>query len=207
MASMAGLFFSLFLIKKGKKLNLFQRSNGLWTFVAKLNYLAMPIAFMLFFGFTGGIYGVQSAMNNYIDKTTEPIINYATTFLPEFHDFVKQNPNLYQTVDAAVVAFEKSPTISREVKVAQSSFGGLAVMVVEGLLESFGKKATGVAPLAALSQIDINNIKRKDLNILPLSLKSIFSFWMLPVYWAVFVPFSFYLLIAGVELFLYRNFI
>ena len=205
LASMSGLAFSIYLIKKGKKRSFFQRSNGLWTLVAKLNYVVMPIAFMLFFGFTGGIYGVHTSMESFIDETTEPILEYATTFLPEFHDFVKQNPNRFQTIEQAVDAFEKSPTTSRKVQTAQASFGGFGVMVAEGLLESMGKRADMVAPVVALSQIDINNIQRNDLDILPLSLKSICAYWMIPIYWAVFLPFFFYLLIAGGEFLLYRS--
>ncbi len=206
LASMIGLVLGIVLIKKGRKRNLFLRSNGLWTFLAKLNYIALPVAFMVYFGFIGGIYGVHTSVETYIDDATTPIINYATTFLPEFQQFVEHNPNQYASIDQALEAFEKQPSNSRSRQQAEASFGGMNVMIVEGFLEAIGKRADIAAPVIAISQVDPNNIKRSDLELIPLSVKSVLSYWLIPIYWAVCVPFFSFMFIVLAEIYLYRNF-
>jgi len=203
LASMAGLALSIFLIKAGNTMHLFERSNGLWTFIAKLNYLVLPLSFSLFFGFTGGVWGVHSAAENYIDESTAPLIDHATAFLPDFQDFVKTNPQAYASMDDAVKAYKIH--LKRK-SIKESSYSNMNVWIAEAAVESFGGRSEVVAPVVALAQINPQNIQRKDLTILPMGLKAVCSFWMFPIYWAVFIPFFNVMLFVLGELFLYRLF-
>jgi len=67
--SIIGLVSMIFIIRKLSKAGKFKRPNALWSFVASINKLYLPIVFMVFFGLLFGIYGVNCKINDHIEAT------------------------------------------------------------------------------------------------------------------------------------------
>ena len=77
-----GFIGSIFMVRFFNRQGYFQRTNRLWTFFAKLNLAYLPMLCASLFVALGVIYGVQKPTNNWINKTTEPIVEYAVAFVP-----------------------------------------------------------------------------------------------------------------------------
>ena len=97
----AGFIASIFMVRFLNKQGYFQRSNKLWTFLAKMNLLYLPIIFPIYFAAMGAIFGVQQITNSWIEKTTEPIAAYAAAFVPTIQQ-VASNIDAQLTLEEAL---------------------------------------------------------------------------------------------------------
>ena len=67
--SLVGLFGMIHVIRRLNKSGKFNRPNRLWSFIASINKFYLPVVFMVFFGFLFGTYGVNSKINDHVEKT------------------------------------------------------------------------------------------------------------------------------------------
>lgn len=80
-SSIIGLTFGIWAVRKINKYNGFQRAFGLWTFIAKLNMVYLPIIAMISLGFLGGIYGLNDSINSYIESAVHFSIDEVSPYL------------------------------------------------------------------------------------------------------------------------------
>lgn len=67
LSAVFGLFIGIWAVRKINKNKGFQRAFGLWTFVAKLNMVYLPVVAMISMGILGGIYGLNGSINSYLE--------------------------------------------------------------------------------------------------------------------------------------------
>jgi hypothetical protein len=201
-----GFILGIILVVQCKKRQTFARSNALWSFVAKCNYVLIPIA-LGGLGLTqGGIMGAHNTVNEWIDMTTEPIIEYVADYLPAFQQFMNNtmtnNPDQHITLEQAVNQFNQSEATG----IKQIIISNVNIGVLSAALElAPNTPASDFAePLIMLSQTDIYNLQKKDLSVLPMTLKAVSGFYFGSVYWVFFAPFGLYFLVVFGELMFYR---
>lgn len=83
-----GFVSGLCLIIAAKKNGWFKRNNVFWSFIARLNYVYIPVLFLALGGFFGAVRGIHKISGNFIDTSTQPIVAYAQGYLPQIQDFV-----------------------------------------------------------------------------------------------------------------------
>ena len=83
-----GLVTAIILISFGRRRKWFNRSFGLWTFVAKLNYLYLPVLFLVFGGAAGLLSGVHSAAGDIVDAASGEFVRYGQQTMTELQEFV-----------------------------------------------------------------------------------------------------------------------
>jgi len=196
-----GLALGIFAVIKARRKGFFQRSNSLWSGLVKINYLLIPLVFMVFGGAFGGVLGVHNAIDDYVDTTTQPIVDYATGYLPELQSFINiatlENPKAFNSIDDAVMAFNTEVEAQRiKVKTEKpAAFSGFEASLAGCALDVFGQPGEFMQPLVMFASIDFKNLKKQDFEVLPTSLKACCSYWLWPFYAAVFFPFSQFLLV------------
>lgn len=194
---------SIFIIKYCKRNGTFNRSNGLWSFVAKCNYIILPISLLLVGITQGGIYGAHTTAEEWIEGTTDPITEYAETYLPTLQHFVNStipNPSTVSLEDA-ITTHQQSQTGSTY----NSVYTQFQISMVGGFLDIVSPTGGDIAePLVLLSQIDIHRLDRNVFELLPSSMRTVCSIWFAPFYWALLSPFCMYLLVAIGEILFFR---
>ena len=201
-----GLVIGIIAIVKCRKMGVFNRTNGLWSFVAKCNYVLLPIALLLIGMTQGGIYGAHNTAEEWIEKTTTPIIDYAESYLPQLQSFVNQNilnePGSVGSIKEAVIAHNPSAANGLKGSV-MTSFN---VFLLSSFLDVASPKTTGemAEPLILLSQVDLRKLDRNVFEILPAGMRAATSFYFAGIYWVCFAPFGMYLLVMLSEIALFR---
>ena len=200
-----GLAIGLFFIRWAKKKNLFIRNNPIWSFIAKSNYVLLPIALTLFGLTQGGVYGAHHTANKWIDQTTSPVIDYAEQYIPHMQQFcntyILSNPN--GTLEEAVIAYNPQATSGMTGSVV-TTFHTMMLGAFLDIATPVGAEA--IEPLVLISQIDIHKLDRKVFEIIPASMKVYSGYQFGFFYIAFFVPFGYYLLFLIAERILFRVF-
>ncbi len=200
-----GLVIGIYLVKRFGQQGLFNRSNPFWTFIAKCNYVLLPLA-LLITGLTqGGIYGAHHTAEVWIEQTTTPIVDYAENYLPQLQTFCNKHlvsGNAQQaTIEDIVVA--QNPRQAEGI--SGSMLTSFNVFLVGGFLDLATPTSGAVAePLVLMSQVDLQRLDRKVFEVLPASMRAVCSFYFAGVYWVFFFPFLCYFLVVAGEIFLYR---
>ncbi len=83
-----GLVTAILFINYGRRRRWFNRSFGLWTFVAKLNYLYLPVLFVVFGGSAGILSGVHSAAGDIVDAASGEFIKHGQETMMQIQDMV-----------------------------------------------------------------------------------------------------------------------
>ena len=96
-----GLVLGIVLVAILRSKKAFQRPHSLWTLVAKLNYLYMPICFATLFGLFGAIYGIQNRVYSLVDFSTNSISALGTEMLPLI-DTMAPNLNSFDDLKDAI---------------------------------------------------------------------------------------------------------
>ncbi len=198
-----GFIIGCMIIRRAKKRGTFHRSNALWSFVAKCNYLVLPLAFLTMGVTQGGIYGAHNTAEGWIEQTTTPIIDYAENYLPQMQSFCnthildKSNASL----EDAVIASNPSAASGMKGSI-MTSFN---VLLLGSFLDVVSPTGGEIAePLVLLSQINLAKLDRNTFEILPASMRAATSFYFAGFYWAFFVPFGMYFLIMVSEIILFK---
>lgn len=200
-----GLIIGIIIVRKARKKGVFNRSNSLWSFVAKCNYVLLPVA-LLIVGITqGGIYGAHDTAEEWIEQTTTPIIDYAENYLPQMQAFcdthVLGKSNNGMTIEEAVIA--QNPDAARGMK--GSIMTSFNVLLLGSFLDVVSPTGGEIAePLILLSQINLEKLDRNAFEILPASMRAATSFYFAGFYWTFFAPFGMYFLIMIAEIALFR---
>ncbi|MFT5765778.1 MAG: hypothetical protein ACI8X3_003215 [Saprospiraceae bacterium] len=87
-----GLIIAILFINVGRRQKWFSRSFSLWTFVAKLNYIFLPVLFMVFGGTVGVLNGVHATAGNIIDDTSEELVDYSEVYITDFQKYLNSIP-------------------------------------------------------------------------------------------------------------------
>ncbi|HEX2078573.1 MAG TPA: hypothetical protein VHG08_12715 [Longimicrobium sp.] len=78
----AGFAAGVALVVYAGRRGLLRRDLRPWAWVARVNYVYVPVVLALFLGSLGGVYGAQRVVGSAIDRTTAPVVSYAQAYLP-----------------------------------------------------------------------------------------------------------------------------
>jgi len=100
-----GLIFGVLVTLFFKDRGMFVRSNSTWSFIAKLNYLYIPVCFAALFGLVGAVYSFQYKVDNLVDFSEESFMRSGEKFLPaidslshQFNTFSELEDEIYEAV-------------------------------------------------------------------------------------------------------------
>lgn len=77
-----GIALAFFLNRHG----IFQRTNKVWTYFAKLNFVYLPILLATLFGVFSAVNGIQKTVNAWIDDSAHRIEIYALDYVPQVQE-------------------------------------------------------------------------------------------------------------------------
>lgn len=199
-----GLVISIYTLRKASKKGWLDRSNSLWSFVAKLNYILLPVVLVLIGISQGGIWGAHTTAEKWIDEATTPIIDYLEVYVPEMQQFC-DNYVLNQPIGQTKVTVGDLVTL-QEKKSNTSSGYVLRQVKIQGLtalLNFAGPLGDMVDPIDKISKIDITDLNRSSFDVFPSSLKAANSYYFGYFYLTCLAPFGTYFMIAIGELVLF----
>ncbi len=199
-----GLILGIFIVRKCSKKGLFNRSNGLWSFLVKLNYVLLPLALLLVGLTQGGIYGAHDTAGQWIKQTTDPIIDYAEGYLPELQSFCNTHLHDRGAKHASVEDIVKAQSAHQSSGMKKQVVTSFNTFLVGGFLDVTTGRGDVAEPLVILSQIDTKNLDRNVFELVPASMRSVCSFYFAAVYWTFFAPFGTYFLIVIGEALFFR---
>ena len=81
--ALLGLIGGIWLVNRARKRGYLNRTLPLWTTLARLYYLYLPVVLMVTLGLVGTAYGLQRQLNAWIEEVTEPVVAYTLAYLPE----------------------------------------------------------------------------------------------------------------------------
>lgn len=85
-----GFASGIALIVVGRKRGWFKREYRLWSFVAKLNYLYLPLLLMVFGGVTGSFYGAKKTADRFVVKVATPLAGYAQEYASNIQSYLPE---------------------------------------------------------------------------------------------------------------------
>jgi len=205
LGGVAGLIFGVLIIRWARKKRIFIRNNSIWTFLAKSNYILLPLSLSLLGITQGGIYGVHTTANGWIDQTSRPIIDYAEQYIPSMQQFcnayILDNPG--GTIKEAVRAHNPKASSGMTGKAA-ITFNTMMLGAFLDITTPVGAEA--IEPVALISQIDIHKLDRKIFEVIPASMKVYSGYHFGLFYVTFFIPFGYYFLFLISEFILYKVF-
>ena len=186
---------------------IFKRSNSLWSLIAGLNYVYVPLILAIFGGFFGTVYGTHTCADRFIDDTAKPLTQYGQTYLTQAMAIVPEIPwerHHDKSLDE-ILSVEMSQRLGTEQgSTAHQFFTVINQSVIKHALKEAGVPSTLSDPMAVLRDYKTRRLPSNAFISLPrtihqhcdayFSLKYAFVFW-------IFLPF---LLLPFAEYMLYR---
>ena len=101
--SLVGLFGMIYIVRRLSKAGKFDRPNKFWGFLASINKFYLPVVFMVLFGFLFGTYGVNSKINDHVEKTIYMTVDQMNL---ETYDFsgMSQHMNSQLTLEEILIS-------------------------------------------------------------------------------------------------------
>ncbi|MCR9098978.1 MAG: hypothetical protein NXI25_03440 [bacterium] len=180
----------------------FVRPVSLWTFIAKLNYLYIPVCFAALFGLFGAVYSFQSKVDNLVDFSSETFMKSGEKALPSVDSLAHRLNPLFELKDEIyAVVQEEKPTESYYIN---KILGGLSYHYVVMIAKELGYPETveGVQQMA--KENSFSNPDEALLRRIPKAAKSYYWVFFRGAYWDAFWRVFPYVLIPVAEYALYR---
>jgi hypothetical protein len=83
LCGLIGLIVGIILVWFWNKRKAFDRSNMVWSFLAKINLIYIPILFTILFGAFASVFSIQNTANKWIGGSVSSIQEYAVQYVPE----------------------------------------------------------------------------------------------------------------------------
>jgi len=201
-----GFIIGLVLVIYGGKKNIFKRSNGFWSFIAGLNYVYIPVLLTILGGFMGTVGGAHKIAGNFIDVSTQPIVEYAQGYLPEIQNFVNTQIGASRGQDIQVeelIAMHMTNDLDLE---ADSYEYQAMYKINEAVMGTYLTFADVPGSIGDLRTMDLTNMPPEVFYVLPDTLHEVCDGFFLFKYWGVFLMFLPFIMISVLEYFIHRFF-
>ncbi|MBV6655912.1 MAG: hypothetical protein KI786_19220 [Mameliella sp.] len=194
--SFLGLVSGIIVIVVLRRKGVFSRPNMFWSFLAKLNYLFIPVCFTALFGVLGGIYGLQSQTEEWIDYSAQPVMAFGEQILPVVGE-MGEELSAYSNLDEAISGFS-------EANLNQGGFFDFTIgyMLNHGihmLLEEFGYPETVSGIIQMTKENNFSEPAAATLQRIPEAVKSYHGVFFQKIYLTTILAFVPYLLIPIAE--------
>lgn len=195
-----GLVGGIILMVKFNRNGGLDRRHDIWTFLAKINLVYVPILLALFLGSGGLVVGVQKTCNNWIDASTQPVVEYANMYLPTLKAAAMElDINSALTLEE-MIALE----LGDHQEVAGDSYTSDLMFhynsaIAGALLEELGYPRELDELVKVMRSLDLSRIDINFFNRIPDSIKSYAGGYFFILYKMIFLGFLPFLLIPGVE--------
>ena len=198
--SFLGLVSGIIVVVVLRRKGVFSRPNMLWSSLAKLNYLFIPVCFTALFGVTGGIFGIQSQTEEWIDYSSKPVIAFGEQILPVVGK-MGEELSAYSNLDEAIYGFS-------EANLNQNGFFDFALGYIFNhgihmLLEEFGYPETIGGIIQMTEEQNFSEPAAATLQRIPEAVKSYHGAFFQKIYLQTILVFFPYLLIPIAEYILF----
>ena len=157
-------------------------------------------------GFLGAVRGAHKISGNFIDQSTQPIVEYAQSYLPEIQSFINNQMGTYQgqnvTIEDVIAG-----QLTKELDLDPTSYEYQAAFEINlTVINAYLTFADLPGSLDDLQGIDVTNLPPDVFYILPNSLHDVcdgFFFFKYIAVWGMFFPF---LMIPIAEYLIFRIF-
>ncbi len=85
-----GFAIGLGLVMMGEKWKFFTRPNKVWTIVAKLNWVYLPVLLAVCFCVFGATRSVQNSLDSWIDASSDMLQSYSAAYIPKVENIGQQ---------------------------------------------------------------------------------------------------------------------
>jgi hypothetical protein len=195
-----GLVTGIIVVIVLKRRGMLSRPNTMWSFVAKLNYLYLPVCFAGMFAVVGAIYGLQSQAEDWIDFSAGPVMAFGENALPVVE---KMGHELSTRSDLDDALYLFADEFFEDYGVLDFTLGFVFKHCIHMLLGEFGYPET-VAGLIQMSQEhNFAAPTAETLQRIPDAVKSYSGVFFNKVYLNVFFSMFPYLLIPIAEYILF----
>ncbi len=198
---LVGLITGIITVIVLERRGMFSRPNTLWPFIAKLNYLYMPVCFAAMFAVSGAIYGIQSQAEDWIDYSAEPVIAFGEGVLP-IVEKMGQDLSSHSDLDGALYLF--ADELFEEYGFLDFTLGFIFKHGIHMLLEEFGYPETIDGVVKMSREHDFAEPTTATLQRIPNAIKSYLGVFFNKVYLHAFLSMFPYLLIPLAEYLLFQ---
>jgi len=147
-----------------------KRSNSLWSLIAGLNYVYVPLMLAVFGGFFGTVYGTHTCADQFIDDTAKPLTQYGQTYLTQAMAIVPEIPwerHQDKSLDV-ILADEMAQRLGTEKgSTAHQFFTVINQSVVKHALKEAGVSSTLSDPMTALREFKTRRLPSNAFISLP----------------------------------------
>ncbi len=189
-AAVLGLLIAIGLLIAGHRNGVFERRFRLWTILARIHFIYLPLLFVAGFGALGGVLGAHTVARRWIDATAQPVIDYAREYVPRAQAYINEalelNPGSRITAEEVVAG-----TMAREMApesrgVLRAALFQLDLAIIRHFVDEALEDEDPSAVATTLRELDVSSLDAAVLGILPLSLKRVALGFFLPYYVIVF---------------------
>ena len=195
-----GLFISIRMIQFARKRQWLKRPLKFWRFIANLNYVYTPVCIMSFLGIVGTIWGAQWQVNRWIDRTTDPIIQYGQVFLPQLQYLGSQLEQAKTLEEALLMEFPPSPGAGPMERQFEMEFNRA---IVQAALRDAGYPTEIDGLIRFLREQNLSALSAHSLRSIPRFMKRFIGTYFSDFRSSVFHGYRVYLGIPILELLLY----
>lgn len=196
-----GLALGAVLVTYAGRRGLLRRDSRPWGWMARMNYVYVPLVFALLCGSLGSVYSAHRAVRRTIDRTTEPAIAYARGYLPALQAALNEKlakPRGSGTTVETLVA-EHMGTGGFGNPLTREVVYRLNLALVHAALDQVRLPEGAQGPVEALRHADLTALDSRAFQALPRALHGAANSFFYAKYvfvWMLFAPF---LLIPAAE--------
>jgi len=207
--ALAGLVLGIvFVVIAGRK-KAFKRTNRVWSLVAAMNYVYIPVVLMIFGGAIGGIRGAHQTAGKFIDKTSQPLVEYGHQYTQQFGAYLSQLPLANQpgmTLKEAVAQQLVTQGGLEAGSLTHSMVSMISLATINYLLDEIDVPEAVRTPVFVAKALLENPVDQSAFLALPRSLNQAVDAFFRPQYIITLSAFLPFLLLPFVEFGLYLLF-
>lgn len=201
-----GFIIGLVIVIYGGKKKVFRRSNGFWSFIAGLNYIYIPVLLTVLGGFLGTVGGAHKLSGNFINSSTQPIVEYAQGYLPEIQNFVNTQLGANKGQDIQIEELI-AMHLTNDLNLDANSYEYQAVNEInQAIMGTYLTFADVPESISGLRTMDLTNMSPDVFYVLPDTLHEVCDGFFFFKYIGVLVMFLPFIMISVLEYFIHRFF-
>lgn len=163
-----GLAAAVAILAVCRRKSLFRREREWWTWVARLNYVYLPVLLVVVGGSLGAVFGAHRATRGWIEETREPLAEYARGYLSDFQQTLNASAGMAEgsgTTVEELVARQMRPD-AVESRFARAALYHVNVAIVRYAIAQVDLPPEAQAPVQAIRRLDVSDLSAGTSNIL-----------------------------------------
>ncbi|WP_420129722.1 hypothetical protein [Longimicrobium sp.] len=189
-----GLALGVGLVVFAGRRGMLRRDPRPWGWVARMNYVYVPVVLMLLCASLGSVYSAHRVVRTAIDRTTDPAISYARSYLPALQTALNEKlgkPRGSVATVETLVAEQMSGERVRNPLVRQALYR-LNLALVHHALDQVQVPDGARGAVNALRHADLTDLDAQSFQSLPRALHGAANSFFFAKYlfvWTLFAPF------------------